>query len=157
MNELFSLFTIRVQGCGEVALWRRVTDPSSGQLKGFAFCDFKSPEGVLRALRLLNGLSIDNSNLLVSLEGLLRFKVWSFFWQLKVDEKNQKLLDAYTARRNAEQHGITPKPGQVVPQTPDALAKEKDEDEAVRNAVKELVDKQHTMLANRRAGKEDDG
>jgi len=123
--------------CGDVAFWRRVTDPTTGQLKGFAFCDFKSPEGVLRALRLLNGLEIDGHNLL-----------------LKVDEKNQKVLDAYTSRRNAEQHGVIPKPGEVISQTPEALKKEKEEDDKIRTQIKEFVDRQHAILASRRAGKD---
>jgi len=123
--------------CGDVAFWRRVTDPTSGQLKGFAFCDFKSPEGVLRALRLLNGLDIDEHQLL-----------------LKVDEKNQKLLDAYIAKRNAEQHGITLKPGDTIAQTPSALGKEKEEDDKTKTKIDELVGRVHRVLGARRAGKD---
>lgn len=123
--------------CGDVAFWRRVTDPTTGQLKGFAFCDFKSPEGVLRALRLLNGLDIDEHQLL-----------------LKVDDKNQKLLDAYIAKRNAEQHGIVLKPGDTIAQTPEALAKEKDEDDQTKTKIEELVGRVHRVLAARRAGKD---
>eukprot|EP00026_Physarum_polycephalum_P003786 Phypoly_transcript_03800.p1 GENE.Phypoly_transcript_03800~~Phypoly_transcript_03800.p1 ORF type:complete len:653 (+),score=171.43 Phypoly_transcript_03800:39-1961(+) len=123
--------------CGDVAFWRRVTDPTSGQLKGFAFCDFKSPEGVLRALRLLNGLEIDEHQLL-----------------LKVDDKNQKLLDAYIAKRNAEQHGIVLKPGDTIAQTAEALAKEKDEDDTTKTKIDELVGRVHRVLAARRAGKD---
>lgn len=64
--------SISSQFCGDVAFWRRVTDPTTGQLKGFAFCDFKSPEGVLRALRLLNGLELDEHQLLVCYFSVLR-------------------------------------------------------------------------------------
>jgi len=73
-----------------------------------------------------------------------------------VDEKNQKVLDAYTSRRNAEQHGVAPKPGETISQTPDALKKEKEEDEKIRSQVKEFVDRQHAILASRRAGKDID-
>jgi RNA-binding protein 25 len=37
----------------------------SGKLKGFGFCDYSSAEGVLRALRILNKLVLDDSELLV--------------------------------------------------------------------------------------------
>lgn len=66
------------------------------------------------------------------------------------------MLDAYTTKRNAEQHGIlNPKPGQVYQQTPDALAKEKQEDEAILTNIKDLVERQHNSLANKRAGRDD--
>jgi hypothetical protein len=71
-----------------------------------------------------------------------------------VDEKNQKVLDAYTSRRNAEQHGVIPKPGEVISQTPEALKKEQEEDEKTKTQIKEYVDRQHSILASRRAGKD---
>lgn len=123
--------------CGDVAFWRRVTDPTTGQLKGFAFCDFKSPEGVLRALRLLNGLDIDEHQLL-----------------LKVDDKNQKQLDAYIAKRNAEQHGITLKPGDTISQTPSALEKETEADTLTKTQIDDLVGRVHRVLTARRAGRD---
>lgn len=44
--------------------WKRPQDPT-GTLKGFGFCEFENAEGVLRALRLLNKLSVDGQELMV--------------------------------------------------------------------------------------------
>lgn len=48
----------------------------TGRQKLFGFCDFTTLEGVRRAIRLLNGLKVDESVLVV-----------------KVDSKSQALLD----------------------------------------------------------------
>ncbi|KAL6900844.1 hypothetical protein ACP4OV_005520 [Aristida adscensionis] len=49
--------------CGAVKSLKRAQDPSNGKPKGFGFCEFESPDGVLRATRLLNKLSIDGQEL----------------------------------------------------------------------------------------------
>jgi RNA-binding protein 25 len=54
-----------VQLCGPVKSWKRAQDPSNGKPKGFGFCEFESAEGILRATRLLNKLSIDGQELVV--------------------------------------------------------------------------------------------
>lgn len=38
----------------------------SGKLKGFGFCDYESPEDVLRAIKILNGYKIGDQALIVS-------------------------------------------------------------------------------------------
>ncbi|KAK4402801.1 hypothetical protein Sango_1020800 [Sesamum angolense] len=53
-----------LQLCGPVKSWKRPQDPT-GTLKGFGFCEFESAEGVLRALRLLNKLSVDGQELMI--------------------------------------------------------------------------------------------
>merc|ERR1712166_923167 len=72
-----------LEKCGVVSSWERVTDPTTGQPKSFGFCKFADADGVLRALRLLNALDVDSSQLL-----------------LKVDQKTQSYLDAYEAEKN---------------------------------------------------------
>eukprot|EP01105_Mastigella_eilhardi_P016663 TRINITY_DN380_c0_g1_i2.p1 TRINITY_DN380_c0_g1~~TRINITY_DN380_c0_g1_i2.p1 ORF type:complete len:720 (+),score=230.24 TRINITY_DN380_c0_g1_i2:316-2160(+) len=64
--------------CGSFKTWRRIADPVTGKLKGFGFCDYTSPEGVLLALGVLNGLTVDGSALLV-----------------KVDDKTACILEDY--------------------------------------------------------------
>lgn len=59
------------QKCGKVAQWRRVNDPVTGKLKGFGFCDYYNADGALRALRLLVGLKVGDSELLVNLEDVI--------------------------------------------------------------------------------------
>jgi len=73
-----------LEQCGRVSQWRRVSDPVTGKLKGFGFCDYESALGVLRALKILNSLKIDQNELL-----------------LKVDEKTQKYLDDYQKKSEA--------------------------------------------------------
>eukprot|EP01114_Cavostelium_apophysatum_P011221 TRINITY_DN2542_c0_g1_i7.p1 TRINITY_DN2542_c0_g1~~TRINITY_DN2542_c0_g1_i7.p1 ORF type:complete len:517 (+),score=224.15 TRINITY_DN2542_c0_g1_i7:470-2020(+) len=70
--------------CGRVAQWKRPPDPVSGKFKGFGFCDYQNAEGVLRAIRVLDKLKIDGSELLV-----------------KVDEKTQRYLSEYHAKTQA--------------------------------------------------------
>lgn len=60
--------------------WKRTTDPVTGKPKGFGYCTFANPTDVLRALRLLNGFSLDSKQIL-----------------LKVDSKTQTRLDAYAS------------------------------------------------------------
>lgn len=57
--------------CGPVKSWKRAQVSTSGALKGFGFCEFESAEGVLRALRLLNKLSIDGQELTVKIKSFL--------------------------------------------------------------------------------------
>jgi RNA recognition motif-containing protein len=80
-----SRFNETQQQCGKVSHWRRVADPVSGKLKGFGFCDYESPEGVLRALRILNGYKLETSELLV------RFIQFSSRFRPTVHENHSKL------------------------------------------------------------------
>jgi RNA-binding protein 25 len=45
--------------------WRRTRDPLSNKPLSFAYCDFETADGVLRALRLLKGYRLLNSDLVV--------------------------------------------------------------------------------------------
>ena len=47
-----------LRACGAVKSWNRVTDAETNKPKGFGFCEFEDADGVLRALRLLNGLKV---------------------------------------------------------------------------------------------------
>lgn len=64
--------------CGMVSKWTRISDPESGQLKSFGFCEFATPQAALRALRILKYIEIDGNKLL-----------------LNVDNKTKKTLDEY--------------------------------------------------------------
>uniref|UniRef100_A0A0D9X7U0 PWI domain-containing protein n=1 Tax=Leersia perrieri TaxID=77586 RepID=A0A0D9X7U0_9ORYZ len=63
-NE-FLLSLLRL--CGPVKSWKRTQNPSSGKPVSFGFCEFESAEGILRATRLLNKLSIDGQELVVNI------------------------------------------------------------------------------------------
>lgn len=71
-----------------------------------------------------------------------------------MDDKNQKLLDAYISKRNAEQHGIVLKANETIAQTAEALGQEKEEDDQTKTKIDELVGRVHRVLAARRAGKD---
>ncbi|GFH13274.1 uncharacterized protein HaLaN_09124 [Haematococcus lacustris] len=51
--------------CGAVKSWKRAEDPETKVLKGFGFCEFQEAEGVLRAIRLLNGFKVDGQELVI--------------------------------------------------------------------------------------------
>lgn len=59
--------------------WKRTTDPVTGKPKAFGYCTYYGPADVLRALRLLNGFSVDSKQILV-----------------KVDAKTQARLEEYS-------------------------------------------------------------
>lgn len=77
-----------VQLCGPVKSWKRAQDPSNGKPKGFGFCEFESAEGVLRATRLLNKLSIDGQELVVCI-------ITSFFGHDFGESKKKKCAGAF--------------------------------------------------------------
>ncbi|XP_057948923.1 RNA-binding motif protein 25 isoform X2 [Malania oleifera] len=60
----FMLSLLRL--CGPVKSWKRAQNPTDGTPLGFAFCEFESAEGVLRALRLLTKLNIDGQELVLN-------------------------------------------------------------------------------------------
>ncbi|KAJ7558136.1 hypothetical protein O6H91_04G025800 [Diphasiastrum complanatum] len=58
--------------CGTIRSWKRAQDPTTGSLKGFGFCEFDTAEGVLRALRLLNKISLDGQELVLNVNQATR-------------------------------------------------------------------------------------
>mmetsp|Transcript_29800 Transcript_29800/g.46106 ORF Transcript_29800/g.46106 Transcript_29800/m.46106 type:complete len:263 (+) Transcript_29800:3-791(+) len=75
-----------LEKCGEVKKWNRPSDPETGKLKGFGFCDYDNPEGVLCAIEILNGLAVDGSALMV-----------------KPSEKTQTYLNFYAEQKKIEE------------------------------------------------------
>ena len=71
-----------LEACGPVKSWKRMEDPDTKQLKPFGFCEFEDAEGVLRALNLLQNLSVGGQELL-----------------LKCNTGTQKYIAEYEARR----------------------------------------------------------
>jgi hypothetical protein len=65
---------------GGLASWRRQNDPKTGVPKTFGFAEFLTPRSAIIAKAQLNDLQLGDSKVLV-----------------KIDEKNQKLIDEWTA------------------------------------------------------------
>ena len=55
-----------LDACGEVRSWKRVMDPENNTPKRFGFCEFADAEGVLRAMRILDGFPVANEELLLN-------------------------------------------------------------------------------------------
>jgi RNA-binding protein 25 len=63
--------------CGPVREWNRIRDPNTGRDKAFGYAEFVSPDSLSRALRVLNGFTLFDSDLL-----------------LKCDSQTQIVVDA---------------------------------------------------------------
>eukprot|EP01133_Synstelium_polycarpum_P006673 gene6673-7756_t len=136
--------------CGNVVKWNRASE-TGGKLKGFGFCEYETPEGVLRALRLLNDLQVDDKKLM-----------------LKEDDKLKKYLDEYVKKRNIEQHkqengndnddeGAAEEKESSIDneqQSEKALKEEKIEDEEVRTKIAEMLDSSRTAIDENKRIKE---
>jgi len=66
--------------CGEVKSWSRQSDPETKQPKAFGFCEMEDADGVIRAVKLLNGRDLHGQALLV-----------------KTNQATQKYIDHYQA------------------------------------------------------------
>eukprot|EP00199_Chlamydomonas_sp_CCMP681_P001147 CAMPEP_0119104138 /NCGR_PEP_ID=MMETSP1180-20130426/2429_1 /TAXON_ID=3052 ORGANISM="Chlamydomonas cf sp, Strain CCMP681" /NCGR_SAMPLE_ID=MMETSP1180 /ASSEMBLY_ACC=CAM_ASM_000741 /LENGTH=774 /DNA_ID=CAMNT_0007088819 /DNA_START=12 /DNA_END=2336 /DNA_ORIENTATION=- len=54
-----------LESVGSVKSWKRAEDPETKVPKGFGFCEYQDVEGVLRAIRLLDGLKVDGQELVI--------------------------------------------------------------------------------------------
>ena len=71
--------------CGPVRSWKRVLDPNTGVPKRFGFCEFDAPEGVLRAMRSLDGYPLGDGETLL----------------LNVNQATKASVEAYETTRDA--------------------------------------------------------
>ncbi|XP_015696018.1 RNA-binding protein 25 isoform X2 [Oryza brachyantha] len=86
-NE-FLLSILRL--CGPVKSWKRTQNPSSGKPVSFGFCEFESAEGILRATRLLNKLSIDGQELVVNINDATKEYLKKHVEEKKKAQENTK-------------------------------------------------------------------
>lgn len=73
--------------CGSIRSWKPMIDLDTKISKGFGFVDFESPDGVLRSLRLIDGLEVDGLRLIV-----------------KVNQATQTFLKSYTEKKLLQHH-----------------------------------------------------
>ncbi|UKJ89661.2 hypothetical protein MACJ_002913 [Theileria orientalis] len=101
-----------LQKCGKTSHFKRHTDPSSGLLATFAFCDFESPGGAYYAIECLNGLKYGDNVLKVSCNSRVKCQIDD--WKVgKIEEmcltnsdKNKdqvlKMFEEYKAKLRSE-------------------------------------------------------
>nr|CCA21232.1 conserved hypothetical protein [Albugo laibachii Nc14] len=98
-----------LERCGHVLSWKRTTDPVTGKPKGFGFCVFAGARDVLRALRLLNGFSVDSKQIIVNVDASTRSKLEDYeaamTERMKKDEEMldnevRRILEAYFQDRS---------------------------------------------------------
>eukprot|EP00250_Pteridium_aquilinum_P008813 c18228_g1_i1 orf=300-2774(-) len=88
--------------CGSIKSWKRAQEPTTGTPKGFGFCEFELPEGVLRALRLLNGFSLEGQELLITVNLTTREYLERFVQKKKEKELQAKLEASQVAETEVE-------------------------------------------------------
>ena len=79
------LVRILLDACGDVRSWKRVMDPENNTPKRFGFCEFVDAEGVLRAMRILDGFPVAGEELL-----------------LNVNQATKAYVEHYTATRTVQ-------------------------------------------------------
>ncbi|KAM0919912.1 hypothetical protein ACQ4PT_007900 [Festuca glaucescens] len=84
------------QVCGVVKSWEPVTNPIDGTHTGFGFCEFESAEGSLRAMRLLNKLSVDGQELVLNVNQATR----DYFQKYGESTPEEKAKEAETETRD---------------------------------------------------------
>ncbi|EQC26996.1 hypothetical protein SDRG_15209 [Saprolegnia diclina VS20] len=84
---------------GTVVAWKRTTDPISGKPKGFGYCTFSGGLDVIRALKLLDGFSIDSKNILLKVDATTQARL-NEYWNaipiaLRIEEerKSERVAD----------------------------------------------------------------
>ncbi|RLN05430.1 hypothetical protein C2845_PM13G12590 [Panicum miliaceum] len=99
--------------CGSVKSWKRAQDPSNGKPKGFGFCEFESAEGILRATRLLNKLSIDGQELVININDATKE------YLKKYVEEKKRAQEKAKETENGDRDGTTAVPENESSKPPD--------------------------------------
>ncbi|MFH4981334.1 hypothetical protein AB6A40_008043 [Gnathostoma spinigerum] len=108
-----------LQECGPVATWKRIQG-SNGKFQAFGFCEFESPEGTMRALRILHDYQLAEKKLVC-----------------KIDEKTRTMVKEYVAKKRIEK-GLPPETlgADDMPADEENAA----EDEEVRQKIQTMIE-----------------
>lgn len=143
--------------CGPIKSWKRAQEPTTGTPKGFGFCEFELPEGVLRALRLLNGFSLEGQELLITVNHTTREYLERFVQKKKEKELQAKLEASQAAETEVETApGVeapepVKKPAAEVPKTNESTENQESDPKAfgiVNDEDKEKDDEAQKKLAS---------
>uniref|UniRef100_A0A8R1Y596 PWI domain-containing protein n=1 Tax=Onchocerca volvulus TaxID=6282 RepID=A0A8R1Y596_ONCVO len=106
--------------CGAVATWKRIQG-SNGKFQAFGFCEFESPFGTMRALRILHDYPLAEKKLVV-----------------KIDDKTRTMVKEYVARKRVEKN----LPPEIL--ASDEMPADEDnvvDDEEIRQKIQTLIEK----------------
>ncbi|VDK51066.1 unnamed protein product [Anisakis simplex] len=105
--------------CGAVATWKRIQG-SNGKFQAFGFCEFESPYGTMRALRILHDYQLAERKLVV-----------------KIDDKTRTMVKEYVAKQRNEK-GLSAEQlsGDEMPADEENAA----EDEVTRQKIQTLIE-----------------
>uniref|UniRef100_A0A7N0UJJ6 RNA-binding protein 25 n=2 Tax=Kalanchoe fedtschenkoi TaxID=63787 RepID=A0A7N0UJJ6_KALFE len=125
-----------LQLCGPVKSWKRTQNPSDGTPVSFGFCEFESPEGVLRALRLLTKFNIDGQELVLNVNQSTREYLERYV---------QKKMENFKNLKENQSEGVEEKDLEVQDSSADKLDKPAADDlktdHDLKNDVKESEEK----------------
>ncbi|GFR49350.1 hypothetical protein Agub_g11374 [Astrephomene gubernaculifera] len=127
-----------LDACGRVKSWKRQVDPDTKQPKGFGFCEFEDAEGVLRAMRLLNGLKLDGQELLLKCNAATQ-KYTEQYEQQKAAEKAEKKAAKEAAAKAGDSSGDVAGDAKEGEGDKEQGEAEEDEDAAADNRVLEAI------------------
>jgi len=83
-----------LDACGEVRSWKRVMDPENDTPKRFGFCEFADAEGVLRAMRILDGFPVAGEELLLNVNQATKAYVEGYTEKRTVTAEEDASVDA---------------------------------------------------------------
>ncbi|AFZ81244.1 hypothetical protein BEWA_006530 [Theileria equi strain WA] len=89
-----------LQKCGKISHFKRHTDPSSGLLATFAFCDFESPGGAYYAMECLSDIPYKEGRIKISCNEKVKDQIATWKEQKIAEIKSQN--PEYTTEKVAE-------------------------------------------------------
>ncbi|CAJ0577015.1 unnamed protein product, partial [Mesorhabditis spiculigera] len=115
-----------LEECGKVNSWKRIKG-SNGKLQPFGFCEYETPEGGMRALRILHEFQIGEKKL-----------------NIKADDKVRAIMVEHWNRRrtSTDKPLFKPTPGKELPVDEEMLRV----DEEVRLKILNAIEKDHPEL-----------
>lgn len=80
--------------CGDVTKWTRQSDPVSGVLMHFGFCEFRRIEASFRAIEYLDGQQLGSKKLLVKVDSKIADKIGEIRLSNRLNQQNEDKIRA---------------------------------------------------------------
>ena len=75
--------------CGDIEKWTRQSDPVSGEMVHFGFCEFRRIEGAMRALDFLDGQSVGSKKLVVKVDTKISDKIDALRTSFRLNQQTE--------------------------------------------------------------------